>query len=293
MPKATQKTILAEAEPEDIIEIGDDEGQEVETHKALNPIEARHHVQCLNEAMLNIEARIQGGEIKDILKDTIQEIKDTISIVMPHMKDAVVLDVLRSIKDPTCLAICPQSEEIEGLLEEIIPSKEIPSGDSIIRSLPDEIILLDSDGELITELFETLETVYDNIGRACGLIGVLLRSLNSSQLFTVLKASVRPVVHINTLPKFIEQASQEVTPTGIPEDQGERIRITMVPSVESQFIKKEKPNSPLRLLAATLSFKILIFFWNRHNTEENPRNLQSQGKTASSMYHRPKVHGWQ
>ena len=101
---------------------------------------------------------------------------------------------------------------------------------------------------------------YDNIGRACELIGVLSISLNSSQLFTVLKASVRPIVHINALPKFVEQASKEVKPTGILEDQGERIRIMMVPSVESQFIKKEKPNSPLHLLAATLSFKILNFF---------------------------------
>ena len=111
MAKATQKTIPTEAEPEDIIEIGDNERQEAETHKALNPIEARHHVQHLNKAILNMEARIQGGEIKDILKDAIQEIKDTILVVMPHMKDAVVLDVLRSIKDPTCLAIHPQSKE--------------------------------------------------------------------------------------------------------------------------------------------------------------------------------------
>ena len=138
----------------------------------------------------------------------------------------------------------PAVQRIEGLLEEIIPSEEIPSGDSIIRSLPDETILSDSDRELITELFEILEMAYDNIGRVCGLIGVLSRSLNSSQLLTVLKASVQPVVHINALPKFVEQASQEVKPTGIPEDQGERIRITMVPSIESQFIKKENLTAP-------------------------------------------------
>ena len=65
MPKATQKTIPAKDEPKDIIEIGDDEGQEVETHKALNLVEARHHVQHLTEAMLNMEARIkQAGRSK-------------------------------------------------------------------------------------------------------------------------------------------------------------------------------------------------------------------------------------
>ena len=138
--------------------------------------------------------------------------------------------------------------------------REIPSGDSIIRLLLDETILLDQDRELIKELFETLEMAYDHIGRVCGLIGALSRSLNSSQLFTVLKASVWPVVHINALPKFMEQASQEIKPTGAPEDQTERIQITMVPSIKSQLIKKEKPNSPLRLLAVTTSFKILNSF---------------------------------
>ena len=118
MPKATQKTIPAKEEPDNIIEINDDEEQEVETHKALNPIEARHHVQCLTEAMLNMEAQIQDGEIKDVLKDAIKEIKNAILIIMPQMKDADMLDVLRAAKDPTCLAICPQMEELEVLLEE-------------------------------------------------------------------------------------------------------------------------------------------------------------------------------
>ena len=152
MPKATQKSIPAEAEPKEVIEIEDDEGQDTEIHRALNPIEARHHVQRLNEAMLNMEARIQGGEIKDILKDTIQEIKDAICMVMPSMKDAAMLDILRSIKDPTCLAIRPHSEEVEGLLEEIIPNEDIPSGGSIIRSIPDETILSDQDKQLIGKL---------------------------------------------------------------------------------------------------------------------------------------------
>ena len=61
----------------------------------------------------------------------------------------------------------------------------------------------DQDRELIIgELFETLEMAYNHIGRACSLIGALSKTLNSSQLFAVLKASVRPVVHINALPKF-------------------------------------------------------------------------------------------
>ena len=151
-------------------------------------------------------------------------------------------------------------EEIEALLEEVIPSEEIPSGESVSKSLSDEDNLSDNNRELIRELFETLETVYDNIGRACGLIGVLSQSLNPRQLFMLLKACVRPIVHINVLPKFVEQIGHEAKPQEVPEDRGERVRLTMVPNTESKFIKKEKPNSPLHLLAATSAFKILNFF---------------------------------
>ena len=270
MPKATQKTSSTEAEAEEVIEIEDEEGLDTEPHQALNPIEARHHIQRLNEAILNMEARIKDGEVKDVLKDTIQEIKEAIWIVMPSMKEADTLDIIRSIKDPTCLTIHPQSEEVKGLLEEIIPSDDIPSGSSVIKSMADKTTLSDEDRELIKELLEMLETAYDHIGRACGLIGALSRTQSLGQLFMILKASVRPIIQVNALPKFIEQVTQEVKPTSAPEDWTERIRSTMIPSVRSPYLKKEKPNSPSCLLAATLRFKIL----NSFGTGITQRRLQ-------------------
>ena len=131
----------------------------------------------------------------------------------------------------------PQSEEVEGLLEELIPIEEIPSSSSVIRSMADKTSLLDEDREFIGELFEMLETAYDHIGRACGLIGTLSRKLNSGQLLTVLKASVRLIIQVNALPNFIQQVTQKVKPTSIPEDRTERIRSTMTPNARS-------PNSP-------------------------------------------------
>ena len=270
MPKATEKTSSTEAEAKEVIEIEDEEEVETEPYCTLNPIEARHHIQRLNEAILSMEAKIKDGEVKDVLKDTIQEIKEAICIVMPSMKEANILDILRSIKDPTCLTICPQSEEVEGLLEELIPSNDIPSGSSVIRSMADETSLSDEDRELIRELFKMLETAYDQIGRACGLIGALSRTLNSGQLFMILKAIVRPIIQVNALPNFIQQVTQEVKPTSIPEDQTERIRSTMTPNAGSPYLKKEKPNSPSCLLAATLAFKIL----NKFGSGVTQRRLQ-------------------
>ena len=55
------------------------------------------------------------------------------SIVIPAMKEASAADVLKSIKDPTCLMLHKGSEQVEKLLEQIIPDWEITSGKSVVR----------------------------------------------------------------------------------------------------------------------------------------------------------------
>ena len=50
----------------------------------------------------------------------------------------------------------PPSEQVEGLLEELIPSEEILSGGSVMHLMTDERTLLDEDREMICKLFKTL-----------------------------------------------------------------------------------------------------------------------------------------
>ena len=126
--------------------------------------------------------------------------------------------------------------------------------------MTDKRALSDEEKAMICGLFEMLETTYDQLGRACGLIGALSRKLNSSQLMTVLKASVRPVIQVNALPGFIHQVTQKDKSTDVPEDKTGKIRTTMTPNTGSQYIRNDKPNSLTRLLAATLAFKILNKF---------------------------------
>ena len=79
----------------------------MEPYHAINLIEARHYVWRLNKALQVIEAKIEGGEVKDVLKDAVQEFKETICMVMPSMVEENIMDILHSIRDPTRLTICP------------------------------------------------------------------------------------------------------------------------------------------------------------------------------------------
>ena len=67
MPKARSKTLVSEEKSvseEEVIEIEDDPQEDTGRHGVVNPMEARHHVQLLDEVMQALEAKVNTGEIK-------------------------------------------------------------------------------------------------------------------------------------------------------------------------------------------------------------------------------------
>ena len=105
MLKAKGKSIATTGD-EEVIEIeGNESEEDTGGHGVINPVEAGHHIQRLDEALQNMMMKISGGEIKDILKDTLKEFQDAIAKIMPLMCDTNPLIILRAIKDPTCSAL--------------------------------------------------------------------------------------------------------------------------------------------------------------------------------------------
>ena len=91
-------------------------------------------------------------------------------------------------------------------------------------------------------------------------MGALSCSLSSRQLLLLLKASVRPLVQINTLTGFLDEPRAGVTGSRLLETRDDRVLTTMTPASSSETIKNERINSPTCLVAATLAFKILNKF---------------------------------
>ena len=91
---------------------------------------------------------------------------------------------------------------MEGLLEELIPTREVPSGSSIIDIITNEDTLTDEQKTLIGELFDTLKMAYNHIDRACGVLGILSCLLNTQQPLIILKASIRLLIQVNVCLDF-------------------------------------------------------------------------------------------
>ena len=114
--------------------------------------------------------------------------------------------------------------------------------------------------ELITELFKVMEVAYDHKARACSCLTRLSKTLNAQQLQVTLQASIRLLITLKALPKYMEQIVTQQEMKSHHKDKTEKLMLMVTPDVASHHIKKEKVNSPTCLLAATFTFKMINKF---------------------------------
>ena len=179
------------------------------------------------------------------------------------MREASTADVLKSIKDRTCLVLHKGSEHAEQLLEDIISEEDTPSGRSIIEGAQEVGNLTDEQRELITGLFELMEVAYDHEARVCSCLTRLSRTLNAQQLQVILQSSIKPLITLKALPKCAEQIAAHEESKEHPKDKKSKMMQTITPDTSSHSIKKEKANSPTQLLAATFALKLINKFGGR------------------------------
>ena len=177
----------------------------------------------------------------------------------PSLDSTDINIVSNAIKDKEFKVLLPRTEDTEVLLEELLPSSDVLSASNVVREIQDVDTLSANDQELIAELFDSLETAHDQLAMASSLIGRLACTLKPNQLMLVLKASIRPLIQLRTAAGVDEEATTSKTKE-LPEKQAERIEILITPDPNTPQLKKEKVNSPTRLLAATYMFKIVNTF---------------------------------
>ena len=240
----------------------DQTAEEVEEpHGVINPNEATILVHSLDEALILMQAQIMTGEEKNMMEATVVKFKGAISRVIPYMAEADTSKVMRAISDPTCLALWPKTDVREELLELMMPLEDAPEGDEVATSIQGDTPLTENQCGLLRELFEDLEVDHEHTVRACSVLAWLSLSLTAPQMMATLKAATRPLIQVNALEGFLDKVK---TPRKmeLPDDMGTRVKLTMTPNPKVEYFQKEKDNSPTRLLAATLMYKILCKFGN-------------------------------
>ena len=141
----------------------------------------------------------------------ITDLKVEVVKQIPGAEEADAIGILKSIWDPSCLAMREQTEEVVAKLEEILPESDPTSGKEVIEDIEGVESLTKEQRQDIGEVFDNLEIAHEYLGRSCGLIGALSCSLSSRQLLLLLKASVGPLVQINRLEGFLDEPKAGTT----------------------------------------------------------------------------------
>ena len=126
----------------------------------------------------------------NLLKETLNNMKTHLAATISSMETADIEIVLQSVKDKNVHVLSPRIEMGEKLLNELLPSDEIPSTSRVIQTIQGADTLSRTDQELISELFDSLETAHDHLAMASGLLGRLSHTLKPPQLVLLLKASI-------------------------------------------------------------------------------------------------------
>ena len=208
--------------------------------------------------------------------------------IAPYMEVVNIASILKSIKDISCMALIPLTSDREEKLEAMMPELDIPDPKNTLAQAKQLGDLTKEQKELMGELFDELEVTHESLARASITMGRLSLSLNGKQLLLILRASVWPLVQINTLDKFWKDPISNTPKAELPDDIHQRVRLTMIPDPSADIMKKENFNSPMRLLAATLAFKEVR---RQCNTEKYARSVQCAPKTTGTLYYWPQIPG--
>ena len=115
-----------------------------------------------------------------MLDETLRGIKARLATTTPAMEAAHIDTVTQSIRDKDFKVLSPRSDEVEKLLEEILPGDEIPGTPGVIQAVQEGETLTNTDQGLIGELFDTLEMTHNQLATACSLLGRLSCTLKPS-----------------------------------------------------------------------------------------------------------------
>ena len=137
------------------------------------------------------------------------------------------------------------------------------------------------------QLFEELEVAHDSLAKASSILGRLSRSLSGKQLLMVLKASIHPLIQINTSENFWKDPAITQQRIDLPEDTHRRVKLTPDPMTEA--MRHENINSPTHLLAATLAYKILKKFRAGTTQKEMQERYRVRPKQLAFLYNWEKI----
>ena len=156
----------------------------------VNPHQATHHQQLIKDAIQDFQHCIEGGDVKYILKQLVEEMKSIISRVYEPINQADMLTILQTTPNPMCTALRLVSAKTEMYLEDVMPEEDIPSGEKGAAEISQIKAITYDQKDMLVLLFDDLSVVHERLSRVAGTVLSLCKVMSPEQLMLITKSSV-------------------------------------------------------------------------------------------------------
>ena len=154
------------------------------------------------------------------------------------------------------LAIREQTEEVEARLKVCMPEEELPELDEMVRWASSIEPLSDELKTTLTSMMEHLAEVHYQAAQAAQNLADLSKTCSSSQIMTLMKFTLRPLVQLEGM---LGRIGEETTPRrkrDLPDEIENRANLTLLPNSNMDSLKRESTSSPTLLLAGIIYYQI-------------------------------------
>ena len=137
--------------------------EEIPLHGTINEEEAKAYRERLDKIFEDKAKNIKNN-IANAMELAIIDLRAEITKDITGVEEVDTGSILKMIRDPTCLALGEQTEDVIEKLEEILPDSETASGGEIIKTIDDVEVLTEEQKHDIGEIFDNLEIAHENLG---------------------------------------------------------------------------------------------------------------------------------
>ena len=218
----------------------------------INPHEDKEHISKMDRAIEELKRSTEEEEICKIMKDLIENVKMACMEVYAQITDADILRVLHSMVDPYGLALWQQTEEIERMMEVIMPEEELPKGNEMVCMVGNvRSITMEIKAMKISLMDHTTEAYYQT-GLGAERFSALAKICTPDQLRVILCYAAWPIIQLERVHGFSQAQSTLRKKKDLPDDCTERVNLPLLPNPKAKSLKRELRSSSTRLLVGVV-----------------------------------------
>ena len=165
--------------------------------------------------------------------------------------------MLHSIGDPYGLALREQTDEVEMMLEVVMPEEELPEPEEMVHWANSIEPLSEESKTVLIKMMEQLSEAHYQATQAAQSLADLAKTCSPAQIMTIMKFAVRPLVQLEgTLGHTGLESTPQRRKKDLPEEIEERVNLTLLPNPEADSLKRESAMSPTLLLAGIVYYQV-------------------------------------